>query len=154
MSAEQFQALCDEFCDLAGTSRPVLVPDERGLLAFHTTIRGYCMTCIHVPPADADDVYLLVDIGEMPAQAGLEAWKTLMRTNTFLFGSHTPVIGLSRRDHLLIQQVVPLRSATARALMASVTGVADWADQWHAGKWLGQEPAATADMPAGMGQLA
>ncbi len=151
MSAAQFLALRDAFCELAGEAAPELVADAAGTLAFHQVIGAYSVTFTYAPCLSDNDVFIMMDFGKMAAAAGLQEWHTLMQCNTLMFGKNSPVFGLSEAGNLVLQRVYPLASATGQELHAIVNGLVGWADQWHAGAWLQpDEQAAPTPLAAAM----
>lgn len=133
-STGRFLALRDEFCELAGQRAPALEPDAAGTLAFHQVLAPYTVTLTYAPHLSDDDLFLMMDLGEMTANE--TTWRLLMQLNTLAFGKNSPVLGLSDAGHLVIQKVYPLAGGSGRELHAIVRDLVNWAQRWHAGHWL------------------
>ncbi len=134
MSTDRYLAVRDEFCELAGQQAPTLVPDAAGTMAFHQIVGACTITFTYAPCLSEDDLFIMMDLGEMTA--GEAGWRTLMQCNTLAFGKHSPVLGLSDAGHLTLQKVFPLASGSGHELHAVVRDLAGWAGRWHAGDWL------------------
>jgi hypothetical protein len=136
MSAAQFLALRDAFCELAGEAAPELVADAAGTLAFHQVIGAYSVTFTYAPCLSDNDAFIMMDFGKLDAAAAMQGWQTLLHCNTMMFGKNSPVFGMSQAGNLILQRVHTLATATGQDLYAIVSGLVRWADQWHAGVWL------------------
>ena len=140
MSAEQFQALCDTFCEMNGAPQRTLQSSDDGTLGFYLTLGAYRASFYLVPPASTSDGFMILDAGALPEPTGVKDLAMLLRINTLMYGPRSPVIGLTEQGHLQVHLAFSVESTSAQALWAAANGLSNWADQWHAGKWMDDRP--------------
>lgn len=133
MSAANFQALCDEFCDSAHTPRQELCADAEGVMVFSSEIGGVAVNVMHTHSSHPDSAFLLIDFGPPPRDREADVLRALLLVNFTMLGEETsstfsihPAYG-----NVTLQANFPFRNRSGADLLRSTRILASMALQWR-----------------------
>lgn len=131
MAVANFEELCAGFCEIAGLKAPVLKPDHRGLLAFHTSLRDITVDFMHWPDLCSDKAFVLFDFGPIPEHVELKRLRALLRANFLPFQQTPAIYGCNpATGDVILQYGVSLFDASAHSLLELVENGVDRALRW------------------------
>lgn len=135
MSATRFDDLLEGVCTLMGISLPTPRPtlDTDGVLAFHLRLDGTSASVFQRPLLDADTVFVVIELGTLPADAELAALRQLMEANFWLLGRQAPCFARHPATaQTLLQWSCPLASTAPADLHRAIRRAAGLATDWVA----------------------
>ena len=148
MAVMNFQALCDQFCDVTGSPRGELTPNEDGLLLFAAEQRDVGCNIVHAPDTNPDCAFVLIDFGHVPEELEARALRALMDINFTMMGNEAmptfsthPLFG-----NVTLQLTVPFATASGSGLLALTGPMVEVALKWREGHFLDEE-ARPVEMP-------
>ena len=131
MAISSFDELCAGFCELAKVPAPRLVADDRGLVAFHVTLRGSVIDLAYRPTVCPDHFFVLFNFGPHGEQ-NLARLKGLLEANFVLLQANAPVFSRNpATGDIVLQHACPLFEATPSDLWGLITREIERSARWH-----------------------
>jgi len=133
MALASFQDLCASFCELLKVPTPELKADERGLLAFHVTLRGTVVDLAYRPEGNADHFFAVFEFGPLGEGAELAAqMQWLLDANFNLLQVNPPVFSRNpATGSAVLQYTCPLFETTASGLYELIDREIDRVSRWR-----------------------
>ena len=132
MSIEAYRELVDEICV------KINIPDPEPMYeSADMCIMGVEFSMYHCGERSPDHGVVYCDFGPLPTEAREAVLLRLLQTNLFMFTVNSPTFTCNAENqHIVLAANVPLATATADALLATLMGVAEMAMEWRARHFL------------------
>lgn len=139
MSDIDFLDLASQFCNLVGSSVPVLTPDADGMLTFSTRLRDVDLSISHDPVHLPDQVHVLAFFGPVADAIETVVLRQLLHANLALTGASRCAFGRNPiSGDIVLVSTCPLAELSAENLLAGLQAIADAALQWRSDPTQGQ----------------
>lgn len=132
MSATSLQTLAAQFCAIIDVAPPQLGPDDDGVVAFSTSLRGVDATITHDSWDRPDEAVIHVFFGHVPEHRELEALRELLNANYLMQQAWAPSFCRNPdTGEVVLQYVYPLEEASGENLWAGMQTIIDRVLKWR-----------------------